>query len=71
MPSCSLSPQPTHLDALIMTSIAMVKANSEMVHPAMMPISRTWCSYMCWSTTEYPQYMPRLTLKSSQGPERK
>ena len=37
--SCSLSPSTTHLDALIITSIAMVTANGEIVHPAMIAIS--------------------------------
>jgi len=31
---------PTHLDALMNTSIAMVKANGEMVHPAIIPTSK-------------------------------
>ena len=39
VPVVSRSPPTTHLEALMMTSIAMVKANGEMVHPAIMPIS--------------------------------
>ena len=31
--------------------------------------ARMWCRNLCWSTTEYPQHMLLLTLKSSQGPE--
>src|SRR4029434_6015983 len=31
----------------IMTSIAMVKAQGEMVHPAKIPISARRCSYFC------------------------
>lgn len=39
-PNCSRPPPATHLEALIKSSIAIVKANGEMVHPTMMPTSR-------------------------------
>uniref|UniRef100_UPI003AAC2FBD heat shock factor protein 2 n=1 Tax=Centroberyx gerrardi TaxID=166262 RepID=UPI003AAC2FBD len=39
-PGFSCSPPTTHRDAQMMTSMAMVKASGEMVHPAMMPTSR-------------------------------
>jgi len=35
-----ISPPTTHLDDLMITSIAMVKASGEMVHPAIIPTSK-------------------------------
>jgi len=34
------SPPTTHLDVLMITSIAMVKASGEMLHPAIIPTSK-------------------------------
>lgn len=39
-PGFCCTPPTTHCDARIMTSMVMVKASREMVHPAMMPTSR-------------------------------
>lgn len=38
-PDCRHSPPMTHLEARMITSIAMVKAWGEMVHPAIIPTS--------------------------------
>jgi len=40
IPEAKRSPPTTHLDALMIISIAMVKANEEMVHPAIIPTSK-------------------------------
>lgn len=42
LPGVRCSPPTTHFDDLMMTLIAMVNANGDMVHLAIMPISR-WC----------------------------
>jgi len=39
IPEAKHSPPTTHLDALMITSIDMVKASGEMVHPAIIPTS--------------------------------
>ena len=40
IPEAKRSPPTTHFDALIITSIAMVKASGEMMHPAIIPVYR-------------------------------
>jgi len=40
IPEAKHSPPTTHLDALMIISIAMVKASEEMVHPAIIPTSK-------------------------------
>ena len=40
VPKLSRCPPTTHFDARMITSIAIVKARGEMVHPAMMPTSK-------------------------------
>ena len=48
-PGVSCSPPTTHRDARMITSMAMVKANGEMVHPAMMPtpsVAKLWCTLL-------------------------
>jgi len=40
IPEAKRSPHTTHLNALMITSITMVKASGEMVHPAIIPTSK-------------------------------
>jgi len=40
IPEAKCSPRTTHLDALMITSIVMVKASGEMLHPAIIPTSK-------------------------------